>query len=432
MKAKEVKVAALCWLLVLGCCSDVNVNTSQVVEPPPPPPPRILQYGKTSSLPPVLWRAPIGCDNSGFFVEIVSLLRGLLPFFEPMKLFLDIGRCTRFDSFSAKDTRVLKSLQHSFATYPPQVSQSIVIHHKLPGQAAPPELAKSQYLVGRMMTESTILASNEVHQADIMDEIWVPTAFHADVFAKHGVAPSKIHVIPLSVDVSFYSEEPKPPRGEIFRFLSVCKYERRKGIDVLLKSYWSSFEKEDQVELLIRSYKPSWERGPEDLDKVFNSIALKFFGRPMNELAKVVWVKRELSKTEMRSLYLSSDLFVLPTRGEGWCLPCAEALAVGTPVAVTNFSGPTAYLSEEYSFPIQVFSKLNADGTAEPNEEHLSRIMRYVSTMPASDLNAMSEAGKTYAISHFDAPVVALQIIKRLNTINNNQLTPAHNNNDEL
>ena len=38
---------------------------------------------------------------------------------------------------------------------------------------------------------------------------------------------------------------------------------------------------------------------------------------------------------------------VLPSRGEGWGRPHAEAMAMGLPVIATNWSGPTAFMSGE-------------------------------------------------------------------------------------
>jgi glycosyltransferase involved in cell wall biosynthesis len=382
-------------------------------------PPRILQYRQTLALPPVVWRAPIGCDNSGFFNEILAFFTGLVPFFEHDKLFLDVGRCSHFESFTDKDTVMIKTLQASFSTSPPKWKDSIVIHHKLPGQAVPPALSSSRYLVGRMMTESTVLSRTEVHQARVLDEVWLPSAFHASVFAAHGVPASKLHVVPEPVDVQFYSDLTKPPRGEVFRFLSVFKYEKRKGVDVLLTSYWKTFEKDDNVELVIRAYKPSWEPGSADLNKVFNNFALKEFSRPMSELASVVWLKSDLSKTDLRALYQSAGVFVLPTRGEGWCLPCAEALAAGTPLIVTNYSGPSAYLSEEHSFPLRHAPRLNADGTAEPDGAHLAQLMQHVARGEAQgELIEKSVKAKAYAAKHFEPSIVALKVIKRLNAIN--------------
>lgn len=416
---------SLAWTVALAAQPDLSGQASNATSYPQAPV-RILQYRLTETLPPVVWRAPIGCDNSGFFVEIMSFFTGLVPFFDQNRIYLDIGRCSHFETLTDKDTAMLKVLQSSFSSAPPDWKETIVIHHKLPGQAVPPGLSSSRYLIGRMMSESSMLSNSEILQTQVLDEIWVPSLFHAEVFVSHGIPVHKLQVIPEAVDVQFYSEPQPHPLGlpslphttTLFRFLSVFKYEKRKGADILLSSYWKTFRKEDNVELVIRSYKPSWEPGPADLNKVFNRLALKEFGRPMSELASVVWLRGELTKSELRVLYQSAAIFVLPSRGEGWCLPCAEALAAGTPLVVTNFSGPSAYLSAEHSYPLHHAALLNTDGTAEPSGEHLTQIMRHVVSHP-HDLADKSEKAKAYAAKYFDPSIVALKVIKRLNAINN-------------
>jgi glycosyltransferase involved in cell wall biosynthesis len=54
----------------------------------------------------------------------------------------------------------------------------------------------------------------------------------------------------------------------------------------------------------------------------------------------------------MATLYSNVHAFALPTRAEGWCLPCVQALATGLPTIVTNWSGPADFMHVDYSFPL--------------------------------------------------------------------------------
>jgi glycosyltransferase involved in cell wall biosynthesis len=71
----------------------------------------------------------------------------------------------------------------------------------------------------------------------------------------------------------------------------------------------------------------------------------------------------------VRDLLASADAFVLPTRGEGWGLPIAEAMAMELPVLVTNYSGPAAFCSEDTAYLIPVLPELDREGYAQPNSE---------------------------------------------------------------
>jgi len=92
-----------------------------------------------------------------------------------------------------------------------------------------------------------------------MHEIWVPSRFNIESFSKSGVKPSKLRLIPEAVDTDFFNPSraaakleassagdgelrPRPYQLELmpeerraFKFLSIFKWEYRKGWDILLK-----------------------------------------------------------------------------------------------------------------------------------------------------------------------------------------------------
>ena len=223
----------------------------------------------------------------------------------------------------------------------------------------------------RLMTESADLRNTPgvLECALEADEVWVPTAFHAGVFARAGLNPSRVAVVPEAVDARLFARaagHPPPPlpawprpsaaaaavpgKGgavaaaaaavaapETFVFLSVFKWERRKGWDLLLDAYWRAFGPSDPVVLRLRAWKPHWERGTPDLDAEIEAYAAskrRMLGgagaagaarvRARAELAAVEWVgsaavphAEELTRAAVRELYRGAHAFVLPTRGEG-------------------------------------------------------------------------------------------------------------------
>ena len=399
--------------------------------------------GRARLIGPLIWVVPVGCDFSGFLMEVLGYLVGLHEVLLSGELFVDVGQCSHafLCQLEPSQSSCLQGLQESYQRTKPDWSRSIVVHHKLPGAPFPQRLTQQGsgrplLAVGRMMSESVYLDAAEVRAAGQVDQVWVPTHWQAAVFERHGVSASKLFVLPEAVNVDFFSATPgavaeikadaeadveavtwrsrnseKPPPR--FRFVSVFKWEWRKGYDILLSAYWAAFTPSDGVELVIRSYKPSWLTGPRNLVKAMEGMAQRWHGVPMSELAPVRWISEPLSRRQLRELYTSGHAFVLPTRGEGWCLPCVEAMASGLPAIVTNASGPTEYMSADVGWPLAVRGTLHRDGTAEPDAAHLQQCMREAVAHPA-EAASRGRAAQQYVRQHYHPRVLARRIVTHL------------------
>ena len=70
-----------------------------------------------------------------------------------------------------------------------------------------------------------------------------------------------------------------------------------------------------------------------------------------------ITASRGLTPDQLNLVYNNADVFFTTTAAEGWCLPVAEAMAVGTPVILPNHSAlgewprPNAVYMECYPFP---------------------------------------------------------------------------------
>ena len=389
---KLVKIIAI--VITLTICQTKSLHGNNTFE--------LSSNGKVEEIEPFLvWRVPIGCDYSGFFVEVLNFLIGLDNITNNDKsniLHLDIGGCSNefLETLEKREAILIKRLQKNYieryenpTLQNPDWTNTILIHHKLPQTPFSTFNISNRpkVVIGRVMIESNILTGNEIEYLNNVDYIWVPTSWHEQIYLKY-FPPDKLFVInePMSFRhfLSTRSENIVPsviasPVPTTFRFLSVFKYEHRKGPDILLNSYWDAFTKGvDDVELIIRSYVPKWLPGTKNLQKIFEKLAKEKFQKSLEELPKVRWVKNSLSRKEMFDLYKSASAFILTTRGEGWCLPCVEAMSMGLPIIVTNYSGPTEYLNKTYSYPILTYEENYNDGTAEPNSSECSELMKHL------------------------------------------------------
>jgi glycosyltransferase involved in cell wall biosynthesis len=104
----------------------------------------------------------------------------------------------------------------------------------------------------------------------------------------------------------------------------------RKGIDVLLNSYFAEFTSNDDVSLILKTF-PNQHNTVEAQLKNLN---LQYSNAP-----HVVWINRDLPLDHLGNLYEVASAYVHPARGEGFGLPVAEAMLARVPVISTATSG---------------------------------------------------------------------------------------------
>ena len=217
-----------------------------------------------------------------------------------------------------------------------------------------------------------------------LDEVWTPSEWGRQVLIDSGLEPATIHVVPEGVDPTLFrpiSRAGLPARP--FRFLSVGRWEPRKGFDLLLQAWARAFAPNDPVELVLHTFHgedPHWsfEQALSELD--------------LGPHAPVTW-SRPTTLPRLVLLYNSCDCFALATRGEGWGLPIFEALACGKPVIVPRFGALEELLDDTADF-VEVHRRVPADDGrvftrgedcglwAEPDLDHLVELLRHARAHP--------------------------------------------------
>jgi glycosyltransferase involved in cell wall biosynthesis len=222
------------------------------------------------------------------------------------------------------------------------------------------------------------------------------------------------------------------PISKKFEFLSIFKWETRKGWEVLLQAYWSAFQPSDDVILTIHSYIPHAQRfHTSNLTLLIEEYAQKTLGKSLFDLPAVrilddiinahtrngTLTRASLSRAQMRDIYQRVDAFVLPTKGEGWGLPIAEAMAMELPVIVTNYSGPTAYATSENAYLLDIEDELDELSFAKPKIDHLRVLFRQLVHETTTEGNYIAlkkgkEARKT--MQSYSGESIVCTMIERL------------------
>lgn len=235
-------------------------------------------------------------------------------------------------------------------------------HHNCRVSALP-----CQRVIVYSMWETTSVPKDQIEEINkAATLLYVPCRQHLESFQECGVhIPSK--VLHHGVDATQFPYLQRDPR-DLFVFGSFGDLSLRKGTDVLIRAFQDEFSAREPVRLLLKSSVRSHAYEMKD--------------------PRITLISGFMNQSELLDYLRDVDVFVLPSRGEGFGLCGLEAMSTGLPVIATNWSGPVEYLDPEYSFPLR-FRLVDAKGIeansvryfgqwAEPDYEHLRYLLRWV------------------------------------------------------
>ncbi|RLI98079.1 MAG: hypothetical protein DRO99_01645 [Candidatus Aenigmatarchaeota archaeon] len=183
------------------------------------------------------------------------------------------------------------------------------------------------------------------------DEIWVPSRHCAEVFGAYNPRIRVVHLgvseffRPTQLDKKYYRQKlgfHEDWQGYWIGTAGVMSH--RKGVDVLVRAFREAFGTQSDVKLLIKTRDTRWLPPIDD--------------------PRVIVIDEDWPEEKMRDFYWALDLFVLPSRGEGFGMPPLEAARCGTPALVTAWSGMLEYIDNDGIWGIEVAGLVPTRGMA--------------------------------------------------------------------
>jgi glycosyltransferase involved in cell wall biosynthesis len=266
--------------------------------------------------------------------------------------------------------------------------QQSVFFVSAPAHEFQPQSYYARRTVGRTTFETDRIPDGWRDHCNALDEIWVPSHFNHETFARAGVAENKLHVLQEGIDTSHFrpgSQPLKIPGTRGFNFLSVFDWQLRKGYDILLRAFCEEFRPDEDVALILKV--STLNQPHSHLADLVSYFIERMLRRTLENSPNIVLLSGMLPHARFPQLYASADVFVLPTRGEGWGRPYMEALACGRPVIATRWGGQMDFLNDDNADLIEL-EGLRSTGTnidleifaghkwAEPSVDHLRRLLR--------------------------------------------------------
>lgn len=230
---------------------------------------------------------------------------------------------------------------------------------------------KRKALFGSCVFETHLLTPAQAQTCRLMDAVLVPSSFCLRGCLSSGLPRKKVFRVayPLNRDRWNMSAVPSIPKGPRFRFLFMNSIYERKGLDVLLRAWWQEFDKDDPVELWIKSYREN------DRDYAIESyVAMVANENRVNREneAPIHAVDDVIGDEDLPGFMKSFDCYVSPHRSEGFGMNVWHSMALGVPVACTNYGGVTDFAKDDTAWLVAV------NGMCSPSPKETSIFPHFV------------------------------------------------------
>lgn len=206
-----------------------------------------------------------------------------------------------------------------------------------------------------------------------------------------------------------------------FKFLHISSCFPRKGIDVLLEAYCSTFTSSDDVCLVIKTF-PNIHN---DIEEQILNQKIKNINCPKIEL-----INEDLEEAYIVDLYKRCNCLVAPSRGEGYGMPMAEAMLFGLPVITTGYGGQVDFCNDntawliDYTFEkTQTHMGLFNSYWAEPKVKNLSQLMKELSILPKKEISKKTNIARKNILDHHKWENCSNRIIDVVDNIKNKVYT---------
>ena len=148
----------------------------------------------------------------------------------------------------------------------------------------------------------------------------------AEELARMGIAKERIRLVPLWIERDFIAAIPRRPPERAFGrplLLYIGQLTHRKGADLLVEAMPEIARIYPQAALVLVTHNPA---GREALEARAAALGL----------ADRLHILGPVSEEEKIALLRACDVYILPTRYEGFGLPLLEAMACRAPVVTTD------------------------------------------------------------------------------------------------
>ena len=214
----------------------------------------------------------------------------------------------------------------------------------------PATLLGDRYVVAQWYWELPELPDEWLKDFQFVDEVWAGSQFISDAVSRKSPVPV-VRIPPVvrlreepGCDADLARSQLGLPEN---RFLFLAMFDtnsvlQRKNPLGVLRAFKAAFAGSDSSVGLVMKF-----NNPDYREPLLQSVREEVDGRK-----NVFVIDRVMSRPEVTSLIKVCDCFVSLHRSEGFGLGPAEAMSLGKPAIITNWSGNTDYMTADNCLPV--------------------------------------------------------------------------------
>ncbi|HEX5889769.1 MAG TPA: glycosyltransferase [Pyrinomonadaceae bacterium] len=209
-----------------------------------------------------------------------------------------------------------------------------------------PEILGNRYVIAHWYWELPEMPDEWLKEFEYVDEVWAPSNFIKDAVAKKASVP--VVRVPTVVDLKRTAKFSRAQLGlPEHRFLFLAMFDTRSVLERknplgVLKAFKNAFNADDaSVGLVLKFNNPDYDQP-----------VMRELQAELKDWQNVFVIDRLLTRDELTSLVDACDCYISLHRSEGFGLGPAEAMSLGKPAIVTNWSGSVDYMTADNCVPI--------------------------------------------------------------------------------
>ena len=165
---------------------------------------------------------------------------------------------------------------------------------------------------------------------------FTPSMFFKELIEKETDKP--VYYTPYGIDVTKdIININNKKEEEKFTILVTGQVTKRKGIEDAIIGYIRAFSNfPNDTQLILKCFRLS--KHEDLLEDLIIKKSFMNSKSPNSKNLRIFTLDKNISRDEIMGLYKKSSVLLMPSRGEGFCLPALEAMSVGLPVIYTDWS----------------------------------------------------------------------------------------------